>query len=71
MITMHQVVRVIRDVPEQGVAKGMVGAVIEIFEVPVRAYEIEFVDSEGRTNVQATLTENDLEVVSSDVSGPE
>lgn len=63
MIEMHQVVRVIRDAPEQGVAKGMVGAVLQVFEFPERAYEVEFVDSEGRTVIQATLTEEDLEVV--------
>ncbi len=69
MIAMHQVVRVVRDVPEQGVSKGMIGAVIEAFEVPEHAYEVEFVDAEGRTVVQATLTEKDLEVVTNSVSG--
>ncbi|NRD53693.1 DUF4926 domain-containing protein [Corallococcus exiguus] len=64
MISMHQSVRVIRDVPAQRVTKGMVGAVIEVFEVPKRAFEVEFIDAEGRPVVQATLTEDDLEAVS-------
>jgi ATP-dependent exoDNAse (exonuclease V) alpha subunit len=70
MFAMYQVVRIIRDVPEQGVVQGMIGAVIEIFDGPVLTYEIEVVDGEGKTIVQATLTENDLEVVSSDPSSP-
>jgi hypothetical protein len=69
MIAIHHVVRVVRDVPEQGVAKGMTGAVIEAFGVPERAYEVEFVDAEGRTVLQATLVEEDLEVVSNGESG--
>lgn len=63
MIAIHQVVRVIRDIPEEKVTKGMVGAVVEVFEVPRRAYEVEFTDTQGRTIVQTTLLEEDLEVV--------
>jgi uncharacterized protein DUF4926 len=71
MIGMHQVVRVIRDVPEEGVTTRMIGAVIGVFDHPERAYEVESVDAEGRTIVQATLTDRDLEVVKSDEeSGP-
>lgn len=63
MISIHQTVRVTQDVPEHQVTRGMVGAVIEVFEVPRRAYEIELVDSEGRTVLQATLTEDILEAI--------
>ncbi|NNC16735.1 DUF4926 domain-containing protein [Corallococcus exiguus] len=71
MISMHQSVLVIRDVPAQHVTKGMVGAVIEVFEFPKRAFEVEFVDEEGRPIVQATLAEDDLEAVASGVPGTE
>jgi hypothetical protein len=63
MIPLHQTVRVTRDIPEQRVTRGMVGAVIMVFDAPKRAYEIEFVDSEGRTVLQSTLTEDSLEAV--------
>lgn len=63
MIALHQVVRVRRDVAAQGVTRGMVGAVIEVFRAPKTAYEVEFVDAQGRTIRQATLTEEDLERV--------
>ncbi|MCA3010942.1 MAG: DUF4926 domain-containing protein [Myxococcaceae bacterium] len=69
MLAMHQVVRVVRDVPEQGVTKGMVGAVVEVFELPRAAFEVEFVDAEGRTVRQATLAEDDLEPVRNGVPG--
>jgi len=60
---MHQTVRVTREIPDQGVAKGMIGAVIEVFDAPEPAYEVEFVDAEGRTVLQATLAEQDLEII--------
>jgi hypothetical protein len=63
MLSLHQVVRVTKDVPEEKVKKGMVGAVVEVFEVPRRAFEVEFTDAEGGTVLLATLTEEALEVV--------
>jgi uncharacterized protein DUF4926 len=63
MLALHQVVRVLRDIPDQGVTRGMVGAVVEAFETPRRAYEIELVDAQGKTLRQATLVESDLEPV--------
>lgn len=63
MISLYQVVRVTKDVPEEKVTRGMVGAVVEVYEVPHRAFGVEFTDSEGRTILLATLTEEDLEVV--------
>jgi hypothetical protein len=69
MIALLQVVRVVRDVSPQ-IKKGMIGTVIALFDEPVRAYEVEVVDAEGRTIVQATLAEHDLEVVNTEVAGP-
>jgi hypothetical protein len=66
---MLQVVRARRDVPEQGVSAGMVGTVIEIFDGAARTYEVELVDEQGRTIVQATMPEDALEVVSARGSG--
>ena len=39
-----QVVRLVRDLPQEQLRKGMVGTVIEVFESPRVAYEVEFVD---------------------------
>jgi hypothetical protein len=69
MIELLQVVRAVRDVPEEGVAEGMVGTVIQVFDVPRRAYEVEFADAKGRTVAQATLAEEDLEVVNNGTFG--
>lgn len=37
------------DLPNEGLTKGMVGAIVFIHEKPYLAYMVEFVDGEGRT----------------------
>lgn len=37
------------DLPDEGLTKGMVGAIVFIHEKPYLAYMVEFVDDEGRT----------------------
>ena len=37
------------DLPDKGLTKGMVGAIVFIHEKPYLAYMVEFVDDEGRT----------------------
>ena len=56
-----QVVRLVRDLPQEQLRKGMVGTVIEVFESPRVAYEVEFVDGKGRTTAQLALAGDDLE----------
>jgi hypothetical protein len=56
-----QVVRLVRDIPEEHLTKGMVGAVVLVLEAPHLAYEVEFADSQGRTIAQVALMEGDLE----------
>jgi len=43
------------DVPEENLYRGMKGVVIDIYEKPEKAYEVEFCDSEGRTISQIAL----------------
>lgn len=47
----------------------MVGAVVDVFEAPERAYEVEFVDAAGRAVREAVLMEEDLQVVGDGVPG--
>jgi hypothetical protein len=56
-------VEVTCDVPEEGVRKGMIGAIVEVFEVPTPAFEVEFTDSDGRTVVLATLPGSQLKKI--------
>jgi hypothetical protein len=58
-------VRVREDMPELGLRRGATGTIIEIFDSPTRAFEVEFTDAQGRTIVQTTLLEDQLEDMSS------
>ena len=44
-----EVVVLAEDLPDDGLTKGMVGAIVYIHEKPYLAYMVEFVDDEGRT----------------------
>ena len=54
-----------RDVPEHGIEKGDVGAVVHRYE-PGRSYEVEFVTAEGKTIAVLTLTSEDVRLMSGD-----
>lgn len=49
-------VRLTEDLPESGLAKGMIGTILGVFLKPELAYEVEFSGRDGRTIAQATLT---------------
>lgn len=59
MIRELETVVLTRDVPERGLEKGDVGAVVHRY-VDKGAYEVEFVTAEGRTVAVLTLTEADI-----------
>ena len=42
--------------PEEGLKKGMAGAIVIVFTNPYLAYMVEFCDDEGRTIAMPTLT---------------
>lgn len=44
-----EVVVLAEDLPDIGLTKGMLGAIVFIHEKPYLAYMVEFVDEEGRT----------------------
>lgn len=44
-----EVVVLAEDLPEEGLTKGMLGAIVLIHEKPYLAYMVEFVDDQGRT----------------------
>jgi hypothetical protein len=50
-----------RDVPESGLRKGDLGAVVQIYEPD--GLEVEFVTASGRTQALATLRLNDVRAV--------
>ncbi|MFP5974332.1 DUF4926 domain-containing protein [Enterobacter mori] len=50
-----EVVVLAEDLPDEGLTKGMIGAIVFIHEKPHLAYMVEFVDDEGRTVAMPSL----------------
>jgi hypothetical protein len=50
-----------RDLPESGLRKGDLGAVVEVYEPD--GLEVEFVTASGRTEALVTLKESDVRAV--------
>lgn len=55
------VIKLAVDIPEEGLKKGMVGAIVMIFTQPYEAYMVEFCDNEGRTIAMPTLKPDQLQ----------
>lgn len=49
--------------PEHGLERGDVGTIVEVFDEPRRAYEVEFVDDDGYTIALVALRPDQLELV--------
>lgn len=64
MIVALETVVLTHDVPERGLQKGDVGAVVHRY-VDKGAYEVEFVTAEGKAVAVLTLTEGDIRPMSS------
>jgi Domain of unknown function (DUF4926) len=55
------VVALLQDLPELGLIRGQVGTIVEIYEPDV--FEIEFIDSNGRTYALETLSASVLMIL--------
>ncbi|GIF01667.1 DUF4926 domain-containing protein [Paractinoplanes rishiriensis] len=53
---LYDTVRLLVDLPEEGLAAGAIGAVVHVFDRPNLAYEVEFTDERGHTITQIPLT---------------
>ena len=53
-------VTLVEDLPQDVLFCGMVGVVVDIYNQPYEAYEIEFCDNSGRTIAQLALLESQL-----------
>ena len=58
----YDIVRVITDRNTQ-VKKGAIGTIIMTFLEPQEAYEVEFLDERGRSEVQLTLVPGEIEKI--------
>lgn len=56
-------VRLLRDIPLRNLKRGMTGTIVEVFDKPNRAYEVEFSDNNGVTVAQLALQPSEIELV--------
>jgi hypothetical protein len=61
MLKLFDMVRVLIDIPAQGVQAGWLGSVVQIHQQPNLAYEIEFAEEGGRTVAVTALKPEQLE----------
>ncbi len=57
-IKLFDIVALVADFPDEGLARGQVGSVVEILAPGV--FEVEFSDSDGRTYCQLALKDSQL-----------
>ena len=58
MMNLYDVVALLVDLPDEGLKRGQVGTIIEIWESGV--YEVEFADTRGMTYASVALRAEDL-----------
>lgn len=56
----YETVKVLEDEPNEGIKKGDIGTIIMIYDTPNEAYEVEFVDEEGRVKYQGVYLSNQI-----------
>jgi hypothetical protein len=62
---LHDVVRLATDLPDEGLVAGSLGTVVDVFDTPRVAYEVEFADADGRTIAELALLPAQIERVAS------
>ncbi|RUJ53442.1 DUF4926 domain-containing protein [Pseudomonas aeruginosa] len=62
-LEINEVVRLLEDIPSEGLCSGSLGVIVAVFSKPEEAYEVEFCDEEGVTVAQLALRSSQFEVV--------
>ena len=62
-LEINEVVRLVEDIPSEGLCSGSLGVIVAVFSEPEEAYEVEFCDEEGVTVAQLALRSSQFEVV--------
>ena len=57
---LFDVVRLLADRPQDGLAAGAVGAIVQIYTDPQPGYEVEFADPDGRTLALITVAPDEV-----------
>ena len=56
----NETVIILEDSPNEGGEKGDIGTIIMVYDTPNKAYEVEFVDEEGRVKFQGVYLSNQI-----------
>ena len=56
MFKLFDTVKTIKALPEVGIAADTVGTIVEVYDQPYRAYEVEFANEHGETIAMLALT---------------
>ena len=56
-------VRLMTDIPDEKLEAGMLGVIVDIFDIPDKAYEVEFCHESGETISEIALKANQIELV--------
>ena len=56
-----EVVSLVGDIPDEGLTKGQIGTIVDIYTSPSLAYEVEFCDKQGRTVALLALDPEQLD----------
>jgi hypothetical protein len=59
----NEVVRLLEDIPSEGICSGSLGVIVAVFSEPEEAYEVEFCDEKGATTAQVALRPSQFEVM--------
>lgn len=57
----YESVKIKEDNPNKGTKKGDIGTIIMVYDTPNKAYEVEFVDEEGRVKYQGVYLSNQID----------
>ncbi|WP_079707595.1 DUF4926 domain-containing protein [Paraliobacillus ryukyuensis] len=56
----YETVKVLEDDFSTGIEKGDIGTIIMVYDTPNEAYEVEFIDEEGRVKYQGVYLLNQI-----------
>lgn len=62
-IKLLDVVELLEEMPEDGLVAGAKGTVVEVYETPNLAYEVEFCNDEGETTAMLALLPYQIRVI--------
>ena len=62
-IKLLDVVELLEELPEDGLVAGAKGTVVEVYENPNLAYEVEFCNDEGETTAMLALLPHQVRVI--------